>query len=81
MQLTTYHVFNLSVLLSKDANGPGILKAFSIPAHSLARTIVQTAGDLGYEPLSQSASDNECLNAYSFTILLRKCHHRTFDFV
>ena len=42
------NVFSYNFLILKDADGPGILEAFSTPAHSIAKVFVQTAGELDF---------------------------------
>lgn len=39
----------------QDEDGPGMLEAFSTPAHSIAKTIMQTTGELDFEILFNDA--------------------------
>ena len=40
-----------SSIFSPQESGAGILEAFSTPGHSLAKTIMQSAGELDFESL------------------------------
>ena len=48
-----YNTLGRTVLCSflQDENGSGIIEAFSTPAHSIAKVIVQATGDLDYGTL------------------------------
>ena len=40
---------------SQDEGGPGLLEAFTTPAHSIAKAIMQTAGELDFEIIFNDA--------------------------
>ena len=46
----------LRISVSQGKDGPGILKAFSNPARSMAKAVMQTTGELDYDTLFNEAN-------------------------
>ena len=55
MFFSQFHIQLIPFCIAQDEDGPGILEAFSTPAHSIAKVFMQTAGDLDYEIIFNEA--------------------------
>ena len=50
-----FHIQLIQFYIAQDEAGRGTLEAFSTPAHSMAKVVMQTAGDLDYEIIFNEA--------------------------